>query len=92
MSVTSAQSGYPDDDLPPVVTFQSGASLLMKLGIVEKITHQGIRHIARTNPAWPFGEGRDHPYWDIANVTCMETDPFLSFFRTDYRTGNKAAS
>lgn len=82
MSLTSAQRGDPDDvPIPPVVTFQSGANLLMKLRIVEHITHQGIRHIAATHPDWSFGEGRPYPYWQVANATVMETTPFLNFFR-----------
>lgn len=82
MSFTSAQQGAPETiPIPPVVTFQSGAQLLMDLGIVNHITHQGIRHIAATHPDWRFGEGRPHPYWQVANATVMETSPFLAFFR-----------
>ena len=67
--------------LPPAVTFKSGAQLLIELGIVEHITHQGIRYIAATSPDWPFGEGRAYPYWELAKATVMETRPFLDFFR-----------
>lgn len=82
MSLTSAQQGdLKKVPIPPVVTFQSGATLLEQLGIVDKITHQGIRHIAATHPDWRFGEGRPHPYWRVANATVMETGPFLDFFR-----------
>ncbi|RSS37444.1 hypothetical protein [Streptomyces sp. WAC08241] len=70
-----------DNPLPPAVTFQSGAALLVELGIVDRITHQGVRHIAEHDPAWPFGEGRAHPYWPLANATVMATEPFLEFFR-----------
>jgi hypothetical protein len=66
---------------PPAVTFQSGAELLMELGIVDRISHQGVRHIAENDPDWPFGDGRGHPYWKVANATVMETAPFLKFFR-----------
>ena len=66
---------------PPAVTFQSGAQLLIDLGIVDRITHQGVRHIADNDPDWPFGDGRKHPYWKVANATVMETGPFLKFFR-----------
>ncbi|MEU9703014.1 hypothetical protein [Streptomyces sp. NPDC047981] len=69
------------NNLPPAVTFQSGAALLMQLGIVDRITHQGVRHIAETDPQWPFGDGREHPYWTLANATVMATEPFLDFFR-----------
>ena len=81
MSLTSAQWGDPKNiPIPPVVTFQSGAVLLMEIGIVDHITHQGIRHIAANHPAWCFGNGRRHPYWQVANATVMETKPFLDFF------------
>jgi hypothetical protein len=70
-----------DKPQPPAVTFQSGAALLVELGIVDRITHQGVRHIAENDPDWPFGEGRAHPYWALANATVMETKPFLEFFR-----------
>ncbi|MEU6979600.1 hypothetical protein [Streptomyces sp. NPDC046371] len=67
--------------MPPAVTFKSGAALLMDLGIIESITHQGLRHIAENDPEWPFGDGRKHPYWTLANATVMATEPFLEFFR-----------
>lgn len=67
--------------LPPAVTFQSGAQLLIELGIVDHITHQGIRYIATTSPDWPFGEDRPYPYWELAKAAVMETEPFLKFFR-----------
>lgn len=70
-----------DPDLPPAVTFRSGADLLIKLKIVESITHQGIRYIADHHPDWPFGPGKKHRYWTVANATVMATDPFLEFFR-----------
>ncbi|MFF7527338.1 hypothetical protein ACFZCB_44080 [Streptomyces pseudovenezuelae] len=70
-----------DRPKPPAVTFQSGAELLVQLGIVDRITHQGVRHIADNDPEWPFGEGRSHPYWKVANATVMETEPFLEYFR-----------
>lgn len=71
--------------LPPAVTFQSGAKLLMELGIVDHITHQGIRHIAETDKSWPFGKGREHPYWPLANASVMATDPFIEFFQNRQR-------
>ncbi|MFE9461685.1 hypothetical protein [Streptomyces californicus] len=67
--------------LPPAVTFQSGAQLLVELGIVDHITHQGIRHIAKSHPDWPFGPDKGFPYWDLANAVVMETEPFIAFFR-----------
>jgi len=72
------------EQLPPAVTFKSGAQLLVDLGIVDHITHQGIRHIAATHPKWPFGPGREHPYWSLSNATVMATEPFVDFFRAYY--------
>jgi hypothetical protein len=77
-------------ELPPAVTFRSGAELLIDLGIVESITHQGVRYIADHSPDWPFGSGKDHSYWVIANATVMATGPFLEFFRAYY--GSKEPS
>ncbi|MER6844826.1 hypothetical protein [Streptomyces platensis] len=76
-----------DDRQPPVVTFQSGAELLVMLGIVDRITHQGIRHIADTHEDWPFGEGRPHPYGKVSNAKVMATEPFLEFFRQHPEAG-----
>lgn len=71
-----------DHDIPPLITFVSGAELLMRLGIVDSITPDGIRYIARTRPSqWPFGEGRPHPYGKASNARTMATEPFLAFFR-----------
>ncbi|MEU1134775.1 hypothetical protein ABZ383_33800, partial [Streptomyces sp. NPDC005900] len=79
-----------DEPLPPAVTFKSGAELLMKLGIVERITHQGVRHIAQSDD-WPFGEGREHPYWTVANAQqVMATEPFLTYFRKRERRRRKS--
>lgn len=70
-----------DPTLPPAVTFKSGAQLLVDLGIVDSMTHQGVRHIAENAADWPFGDGREHPYWKVSNATVMETKPFLDYFR-----------
>lgn len=80
---TCASNGrfVPYNPLLPAVTFQSGAALLVQESIVDRITHQGVRHIAENDPAWPFREGRAHPYWTHANATVMATEPFLAFFR-----------
>jgi hypothetical protein len=68
--------------LPAVVTFTSGAELLVELGIVESMTREGVRKIAKTDPDWPFGEGRAHNYGKVANAQTMATGPFLDYFRT----------
>ncbi|HEX5569213.1 MAG TPA: hypothetical protein VFY14_20240 [Streptomyces sp.] len=71
--------------LPPAVTFKSGAQLLIDLGMVDHITHQGVRHIAETHPDWPFGPDKEHPYWKLSNAVVMATDPFVAFFEDYYR-------
>jgi hypothetical protein len=68
------------EDIPPVVTFASGADLLIRLGLVKNMTKEGVRRLS-THPDWPFGPGRPHPYWPLANAEVMETKPFLEFFR-----------
>lgn len=76
----------PAVDLPPAVTFQTGAQLLVQLGIVDHITHQGVRHIADQEEAtWPFGDDKDHRYWTLAGATVMATGPFLEFFEEYFR-------
>lgn len=76
-----------DPRLPPAVTFTSGAELLVRLGIVDSITREGVRHIAMSEKyekTWPFGPGRPHPYGKAGKAVLMATEPFLDFFRTVY--------
>jgi hypothetical protein len=68
-------------EIPPVVTFTSGAALLVALKIVPNMTREGVRKVANTDPAWPFGPDRAHKYKRIANAQAMDTEPFLAFFR-----------
>jgi hypothetical protein len=73
---------------PPAVTFTSGAKLLVKLGIVDSITREGVRHIATSKlyrETWPFGPNKPYPYGKAQNALLMATDPFLEFFRNDYK-------
>ena len=79
-------SGNP---LPPVVTFTTGAALLMELGLVETITSEGLRYIAKTDEDWPFGEGRKHQYGKVGNAKTMETQAFLGYFRTGPPRGGR---
>ena len=74
--------------LPPAVTFGTGAELLVRLGIVDSITREGVRHIAtskRYAKHWPFGPDKEHPYGEASGALLMATDPFLDFFRNAYR-------
>ena len=73
--------------LPPAVTFTTGAALLTKLGIVDSITREGVRHIAtskRYAEHWPFGPDKKHPYGEASGALLMATGPFLWFFRNVY--------
>lgn len=65
---------------PPVVTFATGADLLVRLGLAKNMTREGVRRLSK-HPDWPFGLDRPHPYWLLANAEVMETGPFLEFFR-----------
>jgi hypothetical protein len=64
---------------PPVVTFATGAALLVRLGLAKNMTREGVRRISK-HPDWPFGPDRPYPYWPLANAEVMETEPFLKFF------------
>ncbi|MFJ9799856.1 hypothetical protein [Streptomyces sp. NPDC101145] len=77
------------DDIPPVVTFATGAPLLVQLGLVGTITPDGLRYIARTDPDWPFGPGRQHPYIQVGNARGMETRVFLAFFASGPARGGR---
>jgi hypothetical protein len=73
--------------LPPAVTFGTGAELLVSLGIVDSITREGVRHIAKSEryeKHWPFGPGKEQPYGEAAGALLMATGPFLDFFRDVY--------
>lgn len=72
-------SGAPD--LPTFVTFVTGAKLLISLGLVDQITPDGLRYIARTDPEWKFGDGPGQiPYIMAGHIRTMETGIFLSMF------------
>jgi len=68
------------EDVPPVVTFATGADLLVRLGLAKNMTREGVRRLSK-HPKWPFGLDRPYPYWPLANAEVMETEPFLKFFR-----------
>lgn len=69
------------DDLPPYVTFATGAELLRRFGIDPNADAQSVRYLARKHTEegiWPFGDGNDlMPYGRIANARTMETGMFL---------------
>jgi hypothetical protein len=75
--------------LPPIVTFTTGAPLLVQLGLVESITPDGLRYIARTRDDWPFGEGRKHPYIPVGNARAMDTKAFLAYFEAGPTSGGR---
>lgn len=68
-------------DYAPFVTFESGARLLVDLGIAYHATPHTIRYVARTHPDWPFGDDRACAYGKVANARTMDTKVFLDFFR-----------
>ena len=75
--------------LPPIVTFTTGAPLLMRLGLVDSITPDGLRYIARTRDDWPFGDGRKHAYILVGNARAMETKAFLAYFEAGPTSGGR---
>lgn len=68
-------------NLPPFVTFETGAHLLVELEIASHATGDTVRYIARTREDWPFGDGERLPYIAIGNARTMETGAFLDYFR-----------
>jgi len=77
------------DDLPPFVTFTTGAALLVELRLVDDITPDGLRYHARKNPTWwRFGNRADQiPYVKVGPVRTMETGAFLEMFKGGPRRG-----
>lgn len=73
---------------PPFVTFNTGPELLVKEGLVDRITPDGLRYIARTADDWPFGDGKQ-PYIRIGNTRTMETGIFLAYFQRGVRHGGR---
>jgi hypothetical protein len=70
------------DATPLFVTFKTGASLLMERGLVDSITPDGLRYIAREVTSWPFGDKPGKlPYGRVGNTRTMETGTFLSYFK-----------
>jgi hypothetical protein len=70
------------DGTPLFVTFKTGASLLMERGLVDTITPDGLRYIAREVDSWPFGNKPGKlPYGMVGNTRTMETGTFLSYFK-----------
>jgi hypothetical protein len=63
--------------LPPMVSFTTGAELLVQLGLVPNMTREGLRKIAKTDPKWPF---RPEDYVKIGNAQTMPTKPLVEFF------------
>ena len=76
------KSGQEEVDIPTVVTFTSGAALLVELGIVDTMTREGVRKIAKEDPDWPFGDEPKIPYGKLANAQTMAAKPFLVYFRS----------
>jgi hypothetical protein len=79
------------DDLPPFVTFTSGAQLLVELKLVDSITADGLRYLARQNPDWwRFGDRPDQkPYVMAGTVRTMETSAFIAMFKDGPRRGGR---
>jgi len=76
---------------PPFVTFTTGAQLLVDEGLVDSITPDGLRYLARRNPEWwKFGSRPDQiPYVMVGPVRTMETGAFLEMFKDGPRRGGR---
>lgn len=87
---SSEVSETADEPLPPFVTFTTGAKLLAEKGLVESITPDGLRYIARTAADWPFGDEDDQlPYVMAGRTRTMETGAFLAYFRQGPARGGR---
>lgn len=76
--------------LPLFVTFATGPALLRERGLVDSITPDGLRYIARTDPRWPFGDRPgQHPYVVVGRTRTMETGVFLAFFERGPARGGR---
>lgn len=84
-------SGAAGDNLPPFVTFTTGAQLLMDRDLVDSITPDGLRYIARKNPDWwRFGDRPDQvPYVMAGTTRTMETGVFVAMFEDGPRRGGR---
>ena len=69
------------DNLPPYVTFEAAAKLLVDLELLPHATGDTVRYLARTRDDWPFGDGQRLPYIQIGNARTMETGILLDYFR-----------
>lgn len=74
-------SASTPDNLPPYVTFEAAAKLLVELELLPHATGDTIRYLARTRDDWPFGHGQRLPYIRIGNARTMETGIVLDYFR-----------
>ncbi len=80
------------NDLPPFVTFTTGAKLLMELGLVDEITAEGLRYHARKKDStwWRFGDRPGQmPYVMAGRTRTMETGIFLEMFKDGPRRGGR---
>jgi hypothetical protein len=83
-------SDQTEEALPPFVTFTTGADLLVSRGLVQSITPDGLRYIARTADDWPFGDQPGQmPYVMAGRTRTMETSQFLEYFRKGPARGGR---
>lgn len=83
-------SELEDQALPPFVTFTTGAALLADRGLVQSITPDGLRYIARTADDWPFGDKPGQlPYVMAGRARTMETGKFLTYFKQGPTRGGR---
>jgi hypothetical protein len=83
-------SSMTEEALPPFVTFTTGAALLVEQGLVQSITPDGLRYIARTAEDWPFGDkDGQSPYVMAGRTRTMETGTFLAYFRQGPARGGR---
>lgn len=74
------------EDLPPALTFEDAARLLVELGIDPNATGDSVRYLARVRgkTTWPFGD-RDGqtPYGKVSNARTMDTKILLKHLQEE---------
>lgn len=78
------------NNIPEYVTFTAAADLLVRCGLAQSMTPQGLRYLARTRDDWPFGDEEDREPYLLAHPSStrlMRTKVFLDFFRKHPPTG-----
>ncbi|MFI1161392.1 hypothetical protein [Streptomyces sioyaensis] len=82
-------TSWNQDDLPPLATFEDLAALLRKYDLDPHATGDNVRYRARTDPAWPIGEGKPYAYVKVSNARTAPPRPVLRLYEEHPRVGRR---